>query len=90
MTELTAELVCRAGEALYGREWQAPMAALVGRDVRSIRRLVRDARNGRDRQIDQTWLPILTEALDEAAVDFELRARQASTVRNLLTEDDAA
>lgn len=58
MTTLTADLVARAGFALYGDEWKAPLARLLDIAPRNMRRLA----NG-DLDVPQDWGPVLLEAL---------------------------
>lgn len=84
MTELTPQLVHRAGVALYGDEWQAPVAALLGVNDRTIRRVAQAARQGTPYAVNQGWRPELAEALRKAALQHELRGREAAEVAQLL------
>lgn len=87
MTDLTPALICRAGAALFGPEWQAPMAALVGVDERSVRRVAQAARMGRPYAVKGDWRTPLADALRKAPLDFELRAREAAEVAKLFEPD---
>jgi hypothetical protein len=84
MTDLTPDLFCRAGVALFGEEWQAPVAALLGVNDRTVRRVAHAARNGAPYAINPGWRPELAEALRKASLQHELRAREAAEVARLL------
>ncbi len=86
MTELTPDLVCRAGTALFGEEWQAPTAALLGVNDRTIRRVASAARTGVPYAVNAGWRPELAEALRKASLQHELRAREAAEVAQLLAD----
>lgn len=87
MTDLTPDLVCRAGTALFGREWQAPLAALLNVNDRTIRRIASAARQGQPYTINQNWKGELATALSRAALDHELKGREAQEVAELLRGD---
>ena len=87
MTDLTPDLICRAGVALYGREWQAPLAALVGVDERTVRRLSSAVRMGKPYAYKGDWRTPILSALKDAPLAFELRAREAADVYELLSTD---
>lgn len=87
MTELTPALICRAGSALFGPEWQAPMAALVGVNERTVRRVSYAARMGRPYAFKGDWRTPLAEALRKAPLALELRAREAAEVSKLFEPD---
>ncbi|GAW42436.1 hypothetical protein SH203_02852 [Brevundimonas sp. SH203] len=89
MTDLTPDLVCRAGAALFGREWQAPLAALLNVNDRTIRRIASAARQGQPYTINQNWRAELATALSRASLDHELKAREASEVAAILRDDAA-
>ena len=86
--ELTPELFCRAGAALYGSEWQMPTARLLDVDPRRIRRIAQAAREGRPYDINQNWRAELAAAVRRAATDHELRGREAEAVARLLEGRD--
>lgn len=84
MTDLTPDLLCRAGIALHGREWQAPLAQTLGVNDRTIRRIAAAARQGEPYPINANWRGELVAALKKAALDHELRGREAQDVAELL------
>lgn len=83
---LTPELVCRAGAAIYGADWQMPLARLLGKTDRTLRRIALAARTGEPYSVDQTWREPLIAALAKAARDLELRAMDAEAVRAILAD----
>lgn len=83
---LTAQLVCRAGEALYGEHWQMPLAKLLGVNDRTIRRLVSKVRNGEPYQVNQAWAPEIKAALQPVPREREIQARYAAEVLEALKD----
>ena len=81
---LTAELFARAGRAMFGDEWQNPMAALIGMNPRTVRRISAAARDGLPYDMNQTLCPLLAEHLRISAVAAKDRAKEAQVVARLL------
>ncbi len=46
-----SELFARAGEALYGDDWQSPMARALGLNLRTVQRLAAAARDAQPYRI---------------------------------------
>jgi len=86
--QLNVALLARAGAALYGQDWQSPLARHLGVSDRTIRRMVQAAREGRDYTIPPGWWPEVTAELKKAVREHQLRAREAAEVGQLL--EDAA
>lgn len=80
---LTPELVCRIGFAIFGREWQAPLARLLGVNARTVRHVAAAAGRGTDYRVNQDWLPRLLPHLRPVARDYELRGRDAEALLRL-------
>lgn len=81
---LTPDLVCRAGHALFGEEWQSPLARMLDVNDRTIRRIAKAAREGADYTVNAAWAVELRTALERTAKDRELEARAAKEVAQLL------
>lgn len=82
---LTADLFARAGRALFGDEWQNPLADLLGMNPRTVRRIAKAAREGEDYPVNETLAPVLAKHLMAAAVEAKCRAREAEALARLLT-----
>lgn len=87
---LTPELVCRAGHALFGPEWQVALAKLLDVNERTVRRIAQAARQGDDYRVNQAWAPELRGALERTARIRELEAKRAAEVALLLAAVDGA
>lgn len=82
--KLTADLFARAGRALFGDEWQNPLADLLGMNPRTVRRIAKAAREGEDYPVNETLAPVLADHLRSAATDAKARAKEAEAVAKLL------
>ena len=76
-----AELVAMAGRALYGVDWQAPMARALVVQLRTVQRVAEAARAGRDYPAARAWLTDLAELI-------ELRGRELAALRAMLLQAD--
>lgn len=81
---ITPELFARAGRALFGEEWQNPLADLLGMNQRTIRRIAKAAREGEDYPVNETLGPVLAEHLRAAVILAKARANEAEALANLL------
>jgi|GEM_PF-5403251 len=81
---ITPELFARAGRALFGEEWQNPLADLLGMNQRTIRRIAKAAREGEDYPVNETLGPVLAEHLRTAVILAKARANEAEALANLL------
>jgi len=90
MNKLTADLVARAGIALYGEHWQMPLARLLGVADRTVRRVAQAARTGDDYQINQAWAAQIVAALQPIPLEREIQGRYAAEVLEALREVGAA
>lgn len=86
MSQLTPDLVRRAGIALYGEEWQSPLARLLGVADRTVRRVAQAARDGSDYQVNQGWAVDIRAALKPIPVERELQGRFAAEVLEALKD----
>lgn len=81
---ITPELFAEAGRALYGEEWQNPIANLLGMNERTVRRIAKAAREDADYPINESLGPVLARHLREAAEDFRIRAATAHVLAERL------
>jgi hypothetical protein len=80
-TEPTAAaLVAQAGAAIYGAEWQNPLARALGMNERTMRRIAQAARAGEAYPVAPGALAELVEILKQAASGHESRARACETL----------
>lgn len=79
MTDTNAQLVARAGQALYGeRDWQSPLARALGVNLRTVQRVAKAAEDGEDYAAARAWLSDLAHLLDARGVEV---ARVAEALR---------
>ena len=81
---LTADLFARAGRALFGDEWQNPLADLLGMNPRTVRRIARAAREGEEYPVNETLGPRLAGLLRERAKEAKAQAKEADQLASLL------
>jgi len=86
MAQLTPDLVARAGIALFGEEWQMPLARLLGVADRTVRRVAQAARDGSDYQVNQGWAAEIVEALKPIPLERQIQARYAAEVLEALKQ----
>lgn len=84
MAQLTPDLVARAGVALYGENWQMPLARLLKVADRTVRRVAQAARTGDDYQVNQAWAAEIVEALKPIPLEREIQGRYAAEVLEAL------
>jgi hypothetical protein len=83
---LTPDLVARAGMALYGDEWQMPLARLLNVNQRTMRRVAQAAREATPYQVNQGWASEIKAALQPVPLERKLQARYAAEVLEALSE----
>lgn len=81
---LSPDLVRRAGVALYGEHWQAPLARALVVDERTMRRVAQAEREGRPYDINPAWAPKIAKLLSKIPLEREIQARFAREVLELL------
>jgi len=78
MTDLTPDLIRRAGLALYGPNWKAPLAALLNSAPRTISRIDAALIKGEAYDVNPAWagpLKLALEGLPERRRQQEADAR---------------
>lgn len=82
--DLTPELFARAGHALYGDQWQVPLARRLNINERTVRRIAQAARNGEPYRMTPGWRGELVTALQERTAQAIEQAREAAEVAEML------
>jgi hypothetical protein len=70
----TSILLARAGETLFGHDWQSPMARALHLNVRTVQRIAAAARKSEPYPVSAAALDTVTRLLDD-------RAAQCAEVR---------
>lgn len=89
MTDRTphaSELVARAGAAIYGAEWQNPLARALGINERTMRRLAAAARDGEPYPVAPGALRDLAQLVREAGQDLMARHHECEHLSAELTD----
>jgi len=81
MTDLTPDLVRRAGLALYGQHWKAPMAELLDTATRTLSRIEAAFHKGEPYDVNPAWAAPLKAALEGLP---ERRRQQEADARAVL------
>ena len=81
MTDLTPDLVRRAGLALYGPQWKAPLAQLLDAAPRTLSRIEAALHKGEAYDVNPAWAGPLKMALEGLP---ERRAQQEADARAVL------
>lgn len=82
--DLTPELFARAGRALFGDEWQVPLARRLNINERTVRRIAQAARNGEPYRMTPGWKADLVAALRERTKQALEQAKEASEIADIL------
>lgn len=82
--KITAALFAQAGEALFGPEFRAPLADLLGMNERTVRRIAKAAETGEDYPVNETLGPRLAGLLRERSKEATLQAKEADRLAKLL------
>lgn len=83
---IDAKLFAEAGAALFGTDWKAPMANLLGMDVRTVQRVATAANGGPDQRVSRTLAPEIAAHLRAFADDVQPRAESARRLIKLLDD----
>lgn len=81
---LTPDLFAQAGRALFGDEWQNPLADLIGMSERTVRRIAKAARDGDDYPVNPTLGPVLAGHLKARAKAAAEESKEAERLAKLL------
>jgi hypothetical protein len=81
-----SELVARAGAAIFGPEWQNPLARALGMNERTMRRLAAAARDGEPYPIAPGVLRELAELVSAATRQHYERAHACEHVSAALVD----
>lgn len=81
MTDLTPDLVRRAGLALYGPYWKTPLADLLGSVPRTMSRIEAAYHAGEPYDVNPAWTALLRVAFEGL---HERRAREEAEARAIL------
>ncbi len=65
-----AELAAMVGRALYGADWQSPMARALGVQLRTVQRVAAAAADGRDYPAARAWLADLGGLIDGRSAEL--------------------
>lgn len=88
-TPLTPDLVRRAGIALFGDHWQAPLARAIRVDERTMRRVAKAARDGSPYDVNPAWASAIKSLLAPIPLERELQGRFAKEVLEALASVEA-
>lgn len=86
MSQLTPDLVRRAGIALYGEHWQMPLAKALKVADRTMRRVAQAAREGSDYTVNQGWASEIRALLKPIPLEREIQGRFAAEVLEALAD----
>lgn len=81
-----SDLVVRAGRAMFGDEWQRPLAVALDLNERTVRRIAQAEREGRDYPVAPGALRQLLELLNQESRKLEARARDCTRTANALND----